>query len=232
MIAIDQGIVHYLNQFSQRWPGFDEVVVMLSNSDLAKGGIVVGAVWGAWFCINGANANRNRSSVLSAVFGALVALFVARVLAAVLPLRTRPVLDASLNFRPPSGLPDQSNWTTWSSFPSDHAALFLSLGLGVFYVSKKWGSILFAYIFVFICLPRIYVGIHYPTDILGGAALGLGAVMFLAIPGINAIWAPPVLTFAERRPALFYMLFFVLSFQMATLFWDIRIVLNYYGFSS
>src|SRR6266404_7706498 len=169
----DHALIVFLNQWSQRWSEFDHLVVIASNSDLSKGGVVVAAVWGAWFRMSSAQ-EKNRRYLLSAIFGSLVALFVARVLAAALPLRVRPLLNQSLQFRPPKGLPDQSNWTTWSSFPSDHAALFFALAFGVFLVSKKWGVVLFTYVVLIICLPRIYVGIHYPTDILCGGVLGVG----------------------------------------------------------
>ena len=231
MNFFDHALIVFLNQWSQRWPEFDRLVVIASNSDLLKGGTVVAAVWGAWF-YDSSDQQKHRRYLLSAIFGSLVALFVARVLAAVLPLRIRPLLDYALHFRPPKGLPDQSNWTIWSSFPSDHAALFFALALGVFYVSKKWGAVLFAYITVAICLPRIYIGIHYPTDILSGGALGLAVVALLAIPKFAAVWTRPILLVLERRPVLFYILFFLLTFQIATLFWDFRVVLSHYGFFS
>src|ERR1700738_593317 len=123
----DLAFLSFINQWSQRWPAFDAFVVVVSNSDLVKGGVIIAAVWAAWFCRNKSDQQQNRAFLLSGIFGALIALLVARVLAAELPLRTRPLLAPALHFRPPSGLPDQSNWTIWSSFPSDHAALFFSL---------------------------------------------------------------------------------------------------------
>jgi undecaprenyl-diphosphatase len=99
-------------------------------------------------------------------------------------------------------------------------------------VSKKWGGVLFAYIIVAILLPRIYVGIHYPTDILGGAALAFVAVVFLADPKLAAFWTRPVFLLLDRHPVIFYVIFFLLLFEMATLFWDIRTILNQMGFSS
>jgi undecaprenyl-diphosphatase len=230
MTNVDHAILFFLNQFAQRWPGFDNLVVMLSESDLLKGGIVVAAVWCAWFYRSN-EQHKFRAQLLAAIAGALVALFIARMLAFALPLRMRPILDPALHFRPPSGLPDQSNWTTWSSFPSDHAALFFALTLGVFRVSRKGGIILFVYVLIFICLPRMYVGIHYPTDILAGLAIGFAASALLAIERINRLWTTPVFAFLERKPALFYALFFFLSFQIATLFWDIRVLLGNLGFS-
>jgi undecaprenyl-diphosphatase len=228
----DLVLLSFINQWSQRWREFDAIVVMVSDSDLVKGGVVIAAVWGAWFCRTKNDQPQNRAYLLSGIFGALLALFFARLLAAELPLRTRPLLAPTLHFRPPFGLRDQSNWTIWSSFPSDHAALFFSLALGVFYVSKKWGAVLFAYVVFVICFPRMYVGIHYPTDILGGAALAFSAVTFLSLDPLRAKWARPILLFHERRPGLFYLLFFLITFQIATLFWDIRILLSHFGFAS
>ena len=230
MNAFDYALISFLNQWTQRWPDFDRLVVIASNSDLLKGGIIMAAIWGAWF--RRENERQNRRYLLSAICGALVALFVARILAATLPLRLRPLLNPAIDFRPPSGLPDQSNWTTWSSFPSDHAALFFALATGIFFVSKRWGAAAFAYVAFVICLPRIYVGIHYPSDIIAGVLLAFGAVILLATPRLNAIWTRPLLSFVDLHPVAFYAIFFLLTFQIATLFWDIRMLLNYFGFSS
>src|SRR5215468_6282948 len=126
MRAFDESIIFFLNQFTQRWPTFDAIIVFMSNSDLLKGGVMLAAFWGAWF-VRAHDVKLNRSYLLSTLLGAVIALFLARVLAHNLPLRIRPILDPVLHFRPPKGTPDQSNWTIWSSFPSDHAALFFAL---------------------------------------------------------------------------------------------------------
>jgi membrane-associated phospholipid phosphatase len=221
MYAFDHAIVSFLNQFAQRWPTFDQVVVFFTNSDLMKGGVVIAAIWWAWFCPKG-ETKTNRSYLLSALLGALIALFFARVLAHALPIRVRPILDSTLHFRLPAGSPQQSNWTIWSSFPSDHAALFCALLTGVWLVSRRAGMILLAYIGTFICLPRIYIGIHYPTDILAGAALGVLVVFLCSWRKVREIWTPTVLSWIERWPGMGYALLFLITFQIATLFWDIR----------
>ena len=66
---------------------------------------------------------------------------------------------------------------TVSSFPSYPAALTFAFAFGVWLRNKKVGIVLFV-LSVVMGLARIYVGVHYPLDILGGAAIGI-AVTYL-----------------------------------------------------
>lgn len=58
------------------------------------------------------------------------------------------------------------------SFPSGHMLFFFALSTAVYFYNKSLGWILFGASFL-MGLARIYVGIHYPLDILGGMALGI-----------------------------------------------------------
>ncbi len=60
-----------------------------------------------------------------------------------------------------------------ASFPSGHATFFFTLATVIFLqMSARWGIV--AYIGVFlISLGRVFAGVHYPIDILGGAIIGL-----------------------------------------------------------
>lgn len=58
------------------------------------------------------------------------------------------------------------------SFPSGHMAFFFALSTILFLYNKKAGIAFFAGSFL-IGLSRIFVGLHYPLDILGGMVLGV-----------------------------------------------------------
>jgi undecaprenyl-diphosphatase len=61
------------------------------------------------------------------------------------------------------------------SFPSNLAAVVFGLALAVWLMNKRTGTWLLIMAFV-ACFARVYVGIHYPSDILGGAAFAVVGV--------------------------------------------------------
>lgn len=57
------------------------------------------------------------------------------------------------------------------SFPSNAAAVSFALAIGVWFTNRKAGAVLFALAFLW-SFARVYCGVHYPLDIVGGAAVG------------------------------------------------------------
>ena len=85
------------------------------------------------------------------------------------------------------------------SMPSDHAtaAFALAFAIGVF-LHRKWGAAL-AIVAVLIGLSRVWVGVHYPGDILAAAAIAALAVLAVKICTAWAPWPP---TWSPRQPVL------------------------------
>lgn len=84
--------------------------------------------------------------------------------------RERPFVALSLT---PSVL-----YETTVSFPSGHAAFLFSLALVVWLIHRKWG-ITFLILAAFSSIARIGAGLHWPSDIAGGALLS--AIVFFAL---------------------------------------------------
>ena len=60
--------------------------------------------------------------------------------------------------------------TDWS-FPSGHAAVAFALAVGISVYSRTWGRAAF-FLAALVALGRVVVGVHYPSDVIAGAALG------------------------------------------------------------
>jgi len=59
-------------------------------------------------------------------------------------------------------------------FVSSHSANFFSLAFfASFIIKKQWFSFLAFSIAILIAYSRIYLGVHYPADVFGGAILGI-----------------------------------------------------------
>ena len=82
--------------------------------------------------------------------------------------------------------------TTDFSFPSDHATAAGAVAVGLLLTNRRWG-IVAAVLAIVMAFTRVYVGAHYPGDVLAGLALG-GAV---AAAG-TVLVVPPLTRIAER----------------------------------
>lgn len=82
--------------------------------------------------------------------------------------------------------------TTDFSFPSDHATAAGAVAVGLLLTNRRWG-IVAAALAIVMAFTRVYVGAHYPGDVIAGLALG-GAV---AAAG-TALVVPLLTRIAER----------------------------------
>ena len=72
-----------------------------------------------------------------------------------------------------------------ASFPSGHAAFFFALSFLIYFYNKKAGFLLLSASFL-IGISRVFCGLHWPADILGGALIGIFSA--LVIKKISQRW--------------------------------------------
>jgi undecaprenyl-diphosphatase len=172
-------------------------------------------IWSCWF---NTKDIESRVRILVGTLATLVAGGISRFLQYNLPTHPRPMHDPALGFQAPSGI--EHPYNTWNSFPSDHVAVFAGLVVVIYIAHPRFA--VFAILWtVLVEATRTYMGGHYPSDLIGGAALS--AIMVWAA---QASWSVSlggnVMRWEQSSPATFYMGAFFLSYQIATLFVDVR----------
>jgi undecaprenyl-diphosphatase len=177
---MDFDIFRQLNDLAGRDHALAEVFRVFAT----EGQFVFLALLAVLFLARGKWRSQNgRRGVAAAGFGALIALGIAQVIGALWD-RARPYEahpgSAHLHFLPPS--PDPS-------FPSDHATASYAIAFAILLRHRKAG-VLAVVLATLVSFSRVALGTHYPSDVLGGMALG-GLVAL-------ALWAPPVRRQVDR----------------------------------
>jgi undecaprenyl-diphosphatase len=116
-----------------------------------------------------------RRPLVETVVIAAATVWAADVIAVVL----KPIVDRT---RPYVILPEAEpllRWDVSASMPSGHAATSAAGAVILTYLLGRWAWGL-ALLAVAVSYSRVYIGVHYPTDVLVGAAIG-AAVALVAI---------------------------------------------------
>ncbi len=161
LLSTDSGLFEAVA--ARHWPGGDRVLPRLSRS--ANHGVL-------WFATAAAIAASRTPRARRAAVRGLASLTLAS--AAINTIgkrsvrRSRPALDPVPLVRQLKRQP------ITTSFPSGHAASAAAFATGVAVESRGWGAAV-APLATAVALSRVYTGVHFPSDVLVGAALGVGA---------------------------------------------------------
>jgi undecaprenyl-diphosphatase len=63
-------------------------------------------------------------------------------------------------------------------FPSDHATGAFAVAMAIWLRNRRWGTVALIAAAV-LSVGRVAIGVHYPSDVLAGAALGCAAALLL-----------------------------------------------------
>jgi undecaprenyl-diphosphatase len=221
--SLDLVVSHAVARLNGHWPLFDAFVLALSANALLKGGVTCALLWWAWCARERQGNQHDRQLILAVLASCGLGEVIARLMSKGLPFRPRPLLNPDLPFQLPGGKTvEMLGITHESSFPSDHGVLFFALATGIWLVSRRAGVMAFAWALVMIALPRLYLGLHYASDLLAGAAIGIMVALVggRLLPRLAPVrWAAD---WASRQPALFYPMFFVAMLELATMLVDVR----------
>jgi undecaprenyl-diphosphatase len=145
--------------------------------------LFVVATFSLWILDRPGRAQRWRVACMSGLVSAALGLAIGQVISHVW-MRERPFAahpTQTLLLVPGSGDP---------SFPSDHATAAFAIAFSVLLVGRRLGAV-FVLAALMIGMSRIFVGVHYPGDVAGGALVGLVAALVVWRAG-RGRWSPIV----------------------------------------
>ncbi|WP_339132432.1 phosphatase PAP2 family protein [Streptomyces sp. f51] len=148
---------------ARHWPGGDPVLPRLSRS--ANHGVL-------WFATAAAVAAsrtpRARRAAARGVASLALASATINTIGKRSVRRDRPGLD------PVPAVRQLKRQPITTSFPSGHAASAAAFAAGVALESRGWGAAVIP-LAAAVAVSRVYTGVHFPSDVVAGAALGVGA---------------------------------------------------------
>jgi membrane-associated phospholipid phosphatase len=219
----DFTIVLFLNKFVGKSRLLDGSVELISDTLIFSNVLFVAGLWLLWFKYK---REESRIRLFMGGIAAVLAALLGRFLQLSLPFHVRPLYNADLQLTWPIGVA----WGTlnhWNSFPSDHACLFFALATLIWISDRRLG--VFAFFWAAITSStRIYLAYHYPTDILGGAAIGiLMVILFHRLPLPSVVYR--LLDWERCASPSFYAVAFIASYLAGTLFSDVRAIARLIG---
>jgi undecaprenyl-diphosphatase len=201
LLGLDLSIYRALNDFCGWSPVLDRLAV---HGASVAGAVFMGIVGALWFSPD-KDTTRRRQTIIIILLAVALSLVLNRVLSTFVPFRYRPMYSVGANAPRFEWHADQENW---SSFPSDNATYLFAISAGFRLISWRAG-LLFAAFATYIAISRVFLGIHYPSDILVGAILGTATAVAVNREAVRKLVGRNVLALESRYPAYFYCLFFI-----------------------
>ncbi len=161
----DVALFHWINNFVGTVPFVDWIARALVNDFAVPTAMSLAAVW-LWFAGTTADERQShRRAVVVIVLAVLVSNAFIKDLSYIY-FRPRPFATETVKllfYRP-----------SVSSFPSVPIDVAFCFAMGAWYANRRMGAWLLI-LGALYGLSRVYAGVHYPSDVIGGALIGAGA---------------------------------------------------------
>jgi undecaprenyl-diphosphatase len=166
--TLDNTLLLWITGLAGKFPALDWLVHYLGNDFLIPAAMAL-VVTGLWF--TGKTKDRRRRNQWGFIY-AVVGLGFSALAVQLIDshfFRARPYVVF------PQLIPQVQRLfyePTVSSFPSFPAAVTFAFAFGIWLENRKIGGLLFS-LAALMSFARVYMGIHYPSDIIASAAIGI-----------------------------------------------------------
>jgi len=172
---MEWSILHTLNDFLYRHDAVEDPLLFYINISEA---LFVATLVGIFVFANGERLRPWRRMAVAAGLSAGLALAVGKVISEVVD-RARPFVQE------PHGVHLFTSHSADPGFPSDHATGAFAVAMAIWLRDRRWGTpALIAA--ALLSVGRVAIGVHFPSDVLAGAALGIAAALLLYAGPVRA----------------------------------------------
>lgn len=172
---MDWSLLHALNDFMYRHDAVEDPLLFYVNASEA---LFIATLAIVFLAARGAAHTAWRRASLVAVLSAGLGLAVGKVISELVD-RARPFVAD------PHGVHLFTAHAADPGFPSDHATAAFAIAAAIFLRKRGWGIAALAAATV-LSVGRVALGVHYPSDVLAGAALGSAAALVLWLPPLRS----------------------------------------------
>lgn len=169
---MDWSLLHSLNDFMAGHDGVEDVLLFYVEASEA---LFVATLFLVFLFARGPGRVVWRRATFAAVLSAGLALAVGKLISEVVD-RARPFVED------PHGVHLFAPHAADPGFPSDHATAAFAIAVVILLRRRGWGIVALVAATV-LSIGRVALGVHFPSDVLAGAALGGAAALALW-------WAP------------------------------------------
>jgi undecaprenyl-diphosphatase len=171
---MDWSILHSLNDFLYHHDGVEDPLNFYVNASEA---LFIATLAVIFLAAAGARHVAWRRAAVAATLSAGLALVIGKVISELVD-RARPFVAD------PGGVHLFSGHAADPGFPSDHATASFAIATAIFLRHRRWGLVALLAAAV-LSVGRVALGVHFPSDVLAGAALGAAAALALWVPALR-----------------------------------------------
>lgn len=221
----DINIVLFFNQYCGKCLFLDTLALVFLSVDALRTALLVALVVGIWEYGNIKGNKSANKRVILILLSIVLTLGIIEVLNALIDSK-RPIVTYESQINSPILTSDtkplwKEGWVRnpkHGSFPSDTVALLASVAFGLFMWNKTIGG--FAILFVLITgvLPRLYFGLHYPSDMILGMFIASLSTYTIEKIKVFHLISNKVSDLQNRFPYIFGVIGFYLFYIIADKF--------------